>query len=146
MKKGLGPPKGVNYCLMTVGLPLLGKQHTTLFSAYAQIMTSSNDAKEKFYQDFKSTIAAVPSTDKLIILSDFNARVGIDSVSWGGNFRTKGIGSCNSSTTGNLCLTWGSHHQLHLSPASSKQDIMDTSSLKALVLTGYVIVRQKGLA
>ena len=41
-------------------------------------------------------IVAVPSTDKLSILSDPYARVGTDNASWEGVFGTNGIGSCNS--------------------------------------------------
>ena len=53
-------------------------------SAYASTMTNPNNAKEMFYHDFKSMISAVPSTEKLIILSDFNARIGTDYTSWEG--------------------------------------------------------------
>ena len=57
-------------------------------------MTISDDAMEGFYQDLKSIIAAVPSTDKLIILGDFNARVGTDGASWEEVLGTEGIGTC----------------------------------------------------
>ena len=43
-----GPTKGVNDCLMTVQVPLSGKSHATLLSAYAPTMTNPDSAKERF--------------------------------------------------------------------------------------------------
>ncbi|XP_072170030.1 craniofacial development protein 2-like [Diadema setosum] len=65
------PPKGINDRLMTVHLPLAKKRYATLISTYAPTMTSPDDVKEQFYED-------LPNADKLIILGDFNARVGTD--------------------------------------------------------------------
>ena len=45
---------------------------------------------------FLSMIAAVPSTDKFIILGDFNTRVGTDSASWEGVLGKESTGSCSS--------------------------------------------------
>ena len=67
---------------MTVQLPLLGKQHATLVIAYAPAITNPDDAKERHFQDLKSVLTVVPCTNKLIILSDFNVRVGTDNTSW----------------------------------------------------------------
>ena len=76
-----GHPKGINDHLMTLRLPLSGKRHATISSAYASTMTNLDDVKDKFYDDLDSVISAVISvisrTDKLILLGDFNARVGI---------------------------------------------------------------------
>ena len=54
---------------------LSGKWHATLVSAYAPTLTNPNDAKVQFYEELKSMIATVPSSDKLIILSDCNAEL-----------------------------------------------------------------------
>ena len=43
-----------------------------------------------------SVIVVGPTTDKLIILNDFSARVGMDNTSWEGVLGENGIGSCNS--------------------------------------------------
>ena len=73
-----GPPKGINDSLMTLRLPLPGKRHATIVSDYATTMTNPDKVKDKFYDDLDSVISATPRTDKLIILGDFNARVGTD--------------------------------------------------------------------
>ena len=62
---------------MTMRLPLhYEKKFTAIISAYAPTMTNTDETKDKFYEDFEYVISAVPAADKLIILSDFNARVG----------------------------------------------------------------------
>ncbi|XP_063588662.1 uncharacterized protein LOC134765800 [Penaeus indicus] len=66
--------EGVNDRLMTVRLPLRGKWHATLVSAYAPTMTNPDEVKEAFYEDLNATISTVPRADKLILLGDFNAR------------------------------------------------------------------------
>ena len=71
-------PKGINDRLMTLRLPLSGKRHATIVSAYAPTMTNPNEVKDKFYDDLDSVISAEPRTDKLILLGNFNARVGTD--------------------------------------------------------------------
>ena len=63
---------------MTLRLPLSGKRHATIVSAYAPTMTNPDEVKDKFYDDLDSVISATPQTDKLILLGDFNARVGTD--------------------------------------------------------------------
>ena len=47
-----GLPKGINDCLMTLRLPLSGKRHATIVSAYAPTMTNPDEVKDKFYDDF----------------------------------------------------------------------------------------------
>ena len=73
-----GLPKGINDRLMTLRLPLSGKRHATIVSAYAPTMTNPDEVKDKFYDDLDSVISAAPRTDILILLGDFNARVGTD--------------------------------------------------------------------
>ena len=73
-----GLPKGINDRQMTLRLPLSGKRHATVVSAYASTMTNPDKVKDKFYDDLDSVISAALRTDKLILLGDFNARVGTD--------------------------------------------------------------------
>uniref|UniRef100_A0A183S716 Endo/exonuclease/phosphatase domain-containing protein n=1 Tax=Schistocephalus solidus TaxID=70667 RepID=A0A183S716_SCHSO len=77
-------PQGINDRLMSLHLPLRGDNFATIISAYAPQMTSSDVAKDKFYEDLHSLLATEPKADKLIVLADFNARVGTDHASWRG--------------------------------------------------------------
>lgn len=45
-------------------------------------MTNLEEVKDRFYENLNDTISAVPKGDKLIILHDFNARVGRDHILW----------------------------------------------------------------
>ena len=77
-------------------LPLSGKRHATFVSAYAPTMTNADEVKDNFYDDLDPVISAIPRTDKLILLGDFNARVGTDHQTWEGVIGTEGVGTCNS--------------------------------------------------
>ena len=81
---------------MMLRLPLSSKRHATIVSAYAPTMTNPDEVKDKFYDDLDSVISATPRTDKLILLGDFNARVGTDHQTWEGVIETEGIGKCNN--------------------------------------------------
>ena len=93
-----GLPKGINDRLMTLRLPLSGKRHATIVSAYAPIMTHPDEVKDKFFDDVDSVISATPRTDKLILLGDFNARVGRDHQTWEGVIGTEGLKEWESET------------------------------------------------
>ena len=73
-------------------------------------MTSTDETKDKFYEDLEYVTSAVPAADKLIILSDFNARVGQDSASWEGILGKHGTGKFNSNCL--LLLQTCSKHNL----------------------------------
>ncbi|BHF69635.1 hypothetical protein SprV_0301268100 [Sparganum proliferum] len=59
-----------------------GIKFATIISAYAPSMTSSDTAKDKFYEDLHVLLATVSKADKLIVLGDFNASVVTDHASW----------------------------------------------------------------
>ena len=90
------PPRGINDRLMTVRLLLPKNRYATLISAYAPTMTNPDEIKEKFYEDLQATVAFVPKADKLVILGDFNARVGTDYSSWARVLGKNGVEKCNS--------------------------------------------------
>ena len=39
-------------------------------------MTNPDEITDRFYEELDSLISSVPSSEKLIVLGDFNARVG----------------------------------------------------------------------
>ena len=131
---------------MTLRLPLSGKRHATIVSVYAPTMTNPDEVKDKFYDDLDSVISAAPRTDKLILLGDFNARVGTDHQTWEGVIGSEGIGKCNSN--GLLLLRKCAEHELLITntvfrlPTRRKTTWMHPRS-KHWHLIDYVIVRRK---
>ncbi|VDL86756.1 unnamed protein product [Schistocephalus solidus] len=71
-------PQGINDRLISLLLPLRGDEFTTIVSAYAPPMTSSDARKEKSYDELHALLATVPKVDKLSVLGDFNAHVGTE--------------------------------------------------------------------
>ena len=141
-----GLPKGINDRLMTLRLPLSGKRHATIVSAYAPTMTNPDEAKDKFYDDLDSVISAAPRTDKLILPGDFNARVGTDQQTWEGVAGTKGVGKCNSN--GLLLLRKCAEHEQRITnkvvrlPTRNKTSLMHHRS-EHWHPTDYAIMRRK---
>uniref|UniRef100_A0A0L8IH48 Endonuclease/exonuclease/phosphatase domain-containing protein n=1 Tax=Octopus bimaculoides TaxID=37653 RepID=A0A0L8IH48_OCTBM len=64
--------------LMFLRLPLRKGRYATLISAYAPTMNSSEDDKLAFYLSLLEIIHNIPHEEIVVILSDFNARVGAD--------------------------------------------------------------------
>ncbi|BHF85807.1 hypothetical protein SprV_1002898000 [Sparganum proliferum] len=85
-------PQGINDRLMSLRLPLRrGGKFATIISAYAPPMTSPMAAGDKFYEDLHALLATVSKADKLIVLGDFNARVGTDHTDWRGVLGPHGL-------------------------------------------------------
>ncbi|VDL99285.1 unnamed protein product [Schistocephalus solidus] len=88
-------PQDINDRLMSLRLPLRGDKFTTIISAYAPPMTSSDAGKYTFCEDLHAILATVPKADNLIVLGDFNAHVGTDHVTWRGVLDPRGLGGFN---------------------------------------------------
>ena len=89
-------PKGISDCIMTLRLSPASKTHLTLISVYAPTMTHSDEEREAFYSCLREAIHSVPSKDKLLLLGDFNARVGRNKHAWPGVLGSHGHGKENS--------------------------------------------------
>ena len=105
-------PVGINERLMKLRVPIGKSRHLTIIGAYATTLTSSHDAKEEFYDNLDHVIKTTPQSDKLVLLGDFNARVGRDHSSWAGVLGKHGIGKASNSllplskcVEHNLCIT-----------------------------------------
>nr|VZI28117.1 unnamed protein product [Spirometra erinaceieuropaei] len=105
-------PQGINDRLMSLRLPLWGGKFATIISAYAPTMTNPDAVRDKFYEDLHALVATVPKADKLIVLGDFNARVGTDHTAWRGVLGPHGIGGSNDN--GLLLLRTCAEHRLIL--------------------------------
>ena len=102
-------PEGINDRLMKMQLPLGNKRNATIISAYAPTMTNPDEGKDKFYKELVSPITSAQS-EKLILLGDFNTRVGTDHQAWPRVLSKHGIRKCNSN--GQLLLQVCASHDL----------------------------------
>ena len=85
----------------------------TLISAYAPTLTSDPETKDEFYANLETLIQGTSSEEHLILLGDFNARVGTDHDSWPTCLGKHGTGKMNENgqrllelcTFHDLCIT-----------------------------------------
>ena len=67
----------------------------TLVSVYAPTMSAASDTKDEFYENLAAIISSVPNNEQLILLGDFNARVGADHDTWPSCIGQLGVGKMN---------------------------------------------------
>ena len=89
-------PHPVSDRIMTMRIPLTKDRNATIVSAYAPTMTNPEENKETFYSQLKSTLGNIPSTNKLLLIGDFNAMIGRENDKWPSALGKYGIGKCNS--------------------------------------------------
>ena len=141
-------PKPVNDRMITLRLPLNEKRNCTIIAVYAPTMTNSPETIAQFYQQLDSTLKTVPKEDKIMLLGDFNARVGQDDEIWNGVLGKFGTGRSNSN--GELLLSICTEHQLVITntcfkhKASHKNSWMHPRS-KHWHLIDFIITRQRDL-
>lgn len=141
-------PAGHSDLIISMRLPLCDQQHATLFSVYAPTLQADPADKDKFYSDLRSLLQDVPANDKIVILGDFNARVGRDSETWKGVLGRHGVGSCNDN--GRLLLELCAEQQLSITNTIFQQkDSLKTTWMhprsKHWHLIDYIIVCQRDL-
>nr|VZI50405.1 unnamed protein product [Spirometra erinaceieuropaei] len=107
-------PQGINDRLMSLRLPLRRRgKFATIISAYAPPMSSPDAAaRDKFYEKLHAFLATVSKTEKLIVLGDFNARVGTDHTAWRGVLGAHGLRGSNDN--GLLLFRTCAEHRLIL--------------------------------
>ena len=105
---------------MKLCFPLNRTHHVTIISAYTSTLTSPDEAKVQFCDDLGHLIKVASPSDKLIILGDFNSRVGKVSDDWKSVLGSHGTGNLNSNSL--LLLSKCANHMLcipqHLLPLS----------------------------
>ena len=97
-------PIGISERLISLRVCLAPNRHITLINVYAPTMTYPDEVKEAFYEQLREVITRVPSGNKLIILGDFNARVGSNHGTWGPVLGKFGRGQQNSNGELLTCL------------------------------------------
>ena len=140
-------PVGINERLMTMSLPLVGST-LSIICAYAPTLVQSDETKDCFYGYLSDAIEKVPISHKLVVMGDFNARVGTDHISWEKVISSHGIGNENSNGTrllslcaqNELCITntffqqANRHKTTWMHPGSKQWHMID-----------YVITRQRDI-
>ncbi|KAJ7428881.1 craniofacial development protein 2-like protein [Willisornis vidua] len=96
--------------LISLCIPLSNKLHVVLFSICAPTLQADLVEKDKFYTDLHCLTQKVPTDDKIIILGDFNGRVGKNSDTWKGVLGKQGFGNYNDN--GCLLLEFCAEQQL----------------------------------
>ena len=112
-------PRPVSDRIMTMRLPLSKDKFATIISVYAPTMTNPDENKEVFYNQLASVLSGIPSTDKLLLIGDFNARIGRENDKWPLVMGKHGIGKCNSN--GELLLALCSEFELIVTNTMFKQ-------------------------
>ena len=140
-------PVGINERLMTMSLPL--EDFTlSIISAYAPTLPSSDESKERFYGVLSDAIKDVPLSHKLLVMGDFNARVGSDYASWENIIGRHGIGNENSN--GTLLLSMCSQLELIITNTIFQQQTNHKTTwmhpgTKEWHMIDYVITRQRDI-
>ena len=75
-------PFGTTDRLMSLRLPLQGGRYATLISVYAPTMTHLEDDILLFCSNLRQLLSGVNKDDKILLMGDFNARVGTDHEIW----------------------------------------------------------------
>ena len=111
-------PRPVSDRIMTMRLPLSKDSFATIISVYAPTMTNPDENKA-FYNQLASVLSGLPHTDKLLLIGDFNARIGRENDKWPLVMGKHGIGKCNSN--GEFLLALCSEFELIVTNTMFKQ-------------------------
>lgn len=133
---------------MSVRIPLAKQRYATLLSAYAPTLPSENDAKDRFYRELDEVLQRIPSSDKILLLGDFNARVGKNHLIWKGVIGKHGIEKVNAN--GMRLLSLCAEHDLIITNTIFQQKNKHKDSRmhprsKQCHLLDYIIVRRKDI-
>ena len=104
-------PTPISDRLMSMRIQLKGGDNLTLISVHAPTMQRLQEGKEQFYEMLGSCVSAA-EMDSVIILGDFNARVGSDWKSWPNVIGKYGVGKMNSN--GLILLEFCTRFQLSI--------------------------------
>ena len=89
----------------------------TLISVYAPTLSATPDTKDMFHENLAAIIRNIPSKEQVVVLGDFNARVGANHDSWPSCLGQLGVGKTNENgqrllelcTFHDLCITNSFH-------------------------------------
>ena len=104
-------PTPISDRFMSMRIQLKGGDNLTLISVYAPTMQRPQEEKEQFYEMLGSCVSAA-EMHSVIILGDFNVRVGLDWKSWPNVIGKHGVGKMNSN--GLILLEFCTRFQLSI--------------------------------
>ncbi|KAK2158016.1 hypothetical protein NP493_1829g00003 [Ridgeia piscesae] len=104
---------------MTMRLPLSKDNFATIIIMYAPTMTNPDENKEAFYNQLACVLSGIPRTEQLLLIGDFNRRLGRDSDKWPLVMGKHEIGKCNSN--GELLLALCSDFEMIMTNNMFKQ-------------------------
>ena len=139
-------PVGISERLMTLRVKPVDSRQATLISAYAPTLDATDEDKEMFYAQLDTILTAIPESDKVFLLGDFNARVGRSADVWTGVISRHGVGNVNDN--GILLLSKCAEHRLLITNTTfrmkdkHKKSWMHPRS-KHWHLIDYIITRQR---
>ncbi|CAG4983475.1 unnamed protein product [Colias eurytheme] len=131
--------------IISLRLHLNNNNFLNIICVYAPTLDKDEETKGKFYDELAQTLAKIRLREKVLLMGDFNARVGCDHEAWPKVLGKHGIGNMNSNgqlllslcTQFNLAIT-NTHFQL---PNKYKTTWMHPRS-RHWHLIDYTIVRQ----
>ena len=88
-------PSSISDRIMKLRVPLSCGRYLSILSVYAPTLQATEDTLTSFYGALLTAITSIPKEEKLILLGDFNARVGREHETWDalGHY---GVGNMNS--------------------------------------------------
>ncbi|KAI8433746.1 hypothetical protein MSG28_015725 [Choristoneura fumiferana] len=135
--------------IITLRLNLSGNNFLNIISIYAPTMGNEDSIKERFYEELCQCLSKIRPSEQILLLGDFNARVGQDHESWPNVIGKHGVGSMNSN--GRMLLTLCAQYDLTITntlfrlPDKYKTTWMHPRS-KHWHLIDYAITRRRDIS
>ncbi|XP_062532968.1 craniofacial development protein 2-like [Bombyx mori] len=139
-------PVHISDRITTLRVHLDKDNYLNVISVYPPTLDKSDDIKDKFYGEVTLCLDSINAREQVLLLGDFNARVGRDYEAWPGVLGRHGVGNINSN--GQLLLSLCAQYGLAITntmfrlAAKYKTTWMQPRS-KHWHLIDYAIVRQR---
>lgn len=96
-------PVHISDRITTLRLHLLNNNFLNIISVYAPTLDKADDIKDQFYEELTQCLNGVRPRDQVLLMGDFNARVGQDYEACPGVLGRHGVGNMNNN--GQLLLS-----------------------------------------
>ena len=75
-------PSVINDCIIRLRLPLSSSRYMSVIFVYAPTLTCTDNIIMSFYQGLRSLLTSIPKEECVMLLGDYNGRVGSDHNTW----------------------------------------------------------------